>query len=224
MKKWITSDWHLGDDRMEILGRPFDASHMFEVLVNNHNMLVAPDDEVIVVGDVCRNTVAKEFISLIGEFNGKKTLIRGNHDSVLSDEELAPFFETIIPDGEGIKIHYSNGMEGDKIKLMPCYITHYPTTGRRDCFNLVGHVHAAWKYQLNMFNVGVDANHFLPVNLDTIWNKLKAITKFYDEDVWAAYHPINTIFRSKRGKKGKYFNKKYTKEQMDYFKRRAQPG
>lgn len=202
MKKWITADWHLGDDRMDILGRPFgDISHMFEVLVNNHNMFVAPGDEVIIVGDVCRNIVAKKFISLINEFNGKKTLIRGNHDSLLSDEELAPFFERIIPDGEGIEIN---------IEGIPCYATHYPTTGRRDCFNLVGHIHAVWKYQLNMFNIGIDANHFEPVNLDKIPFHLRAITEFYDEDVWAAYHEINSKYRSKRGKKGTYFgNQKY---------------
>jgi calcineurin-like phosphoesterase family protein len=197
MKTWITSDFHLGDDRMEILGRPFgNKEHMLKVLVDNHNMFVAPDDKLIVVGDVCRNTVAKEFISFVEKFNGKKTLIRGNHDSSLSDEELAPYFETIIPDGEGLEI---------EIEGIPCYATHYPTTGRKDCFNLVGHIHAAWKYQLNMFNIGIDVNNFLPVNLDTIPFHLKAITEFYDDDVWAAYNEINTIFRDRRGKKGSYF-------------------
>ena len=197
MKKWITADLHLGDDRMKILGRPFDdANNMFELFANSHNRFVTPDDELIIVGDVCRNTAAKESISLIDKFNGKKTLIRGNHDSALSDEELAPYFETIIPDGEGLEF---------EIEGVRCYATHYPTTGREDCFNLVGHIHAAWKYQLNMFNVGIDSNNFLPVNLDSIPFHFKAITEFYDEDVWAAYHKINEKYRDERGKKGSYF-------------------
>jgi hypothetical protein len=34
-------------------------------------------------------------------FNGKKTLVRGNHDRVFSDDDLKPYFHTIIPDGGG---------------------------------------------------------------------------------------------------------------------------
>ena len=184
MKKWITSDWHLDAERMKFLGRQ---------IISHHNWLVAPDDEVIIVGDVC---MEKEFLSLIDKFHGKKTLIRGNHDSLFSDEEFAPYFETIIPDGEGLEL---------EIEGVPCYATHYPTTGRKDCFNLVGHVHAIWKYQLNMFNIGWDANNFKPVNLDTIPSHLKLITEEYDEDVWAAYNEINTDYCGIRGKKGTYF-------------------
>ena len=44
-KTWITADWHLGETRMEIMGRPFKTpeehiSHM----IREHNKLVSPDD------------------------------------------------------------------------------------------------------------------------------------------------------------------------------------
>ena len=54
MKTWITADWHLGESRFELMGRPFEAQlHMVNHLTIEHNKLVDPEDEVIVVGDVC---------------------------------------------------------------------------------------------------------------------------------------------------------------------------
>jgi calcineurin-like phosphoesterase family protein len=196
MNTWIVSDYHLGDDRMKILGRPFDSADvMAETFIKLHNSVVKPEDEVIIVGDVCCNKTLDK-ISLIERFNGKKTLIRGNHDIGLSDDVLFKYFNVIVPDGKGLNVEV-----GD----IPCYATHYPTSGVEDRFNLVGHVHSAWKYQLNMYNIGVDANHFYPVNLNTIPFHLEAITKFYDSDVWVAYNDINVAYRDKRGKKDKYF-------------------
>ena len=200
-KKWITADFHLGDDRMEILGRPFgSADEMVEKLVKLHNSVVKPDDYVIVAGDICYKKTP-EFLEVISNFNGIKTLVRGNHDVVFSDKELKKYFEVVVPDGGGIKVSVKDG-EDD----IECYVTHYPTTGMEDRFNLVGHVHAAWKYQLNSFNIGIDANHFLPVDFDTIPFHLKAITEFYDDDVWVAYNKINEKFRGVRGKHGTYFH------------------
>ncbi len=193
---FLTADWHLGEDRFELMARPFVSQmDMIEELIANHNKLIAPDDEVIIIGDVCYQKTP-EFLKYVGDFNGKKTLIRGNHDKVFTDEQLTPYFETIIEEGKGIE----RDIEG-----IPCYLTHYPTEGRQDRFNLVGHIHSAWKYQLNMFNVGVDANHFRPVNIKTIPWHFNAISNFYDNDVWAAYLSLNETHRSARGKKNSYF-------------------
>lgn len=196
MKTWLTADWHLGENRFELMGRPFTTvSQHIETIRGNHNAVVAPDDEVIVIGDVCYQKTP-EFLSTVASFNGKKTLIRGNHDKVFTDEQLKPYFHTIIADGGGYYQQF-----GD----IPCYITHYPTEGVADAFNLVGHIHAAWKYQLNMLNVGVDVNHFRPVNADTLRFHLDAITKYYDKDVWVAYDERNAKYKSLRGKAGTYF-------------------
>jgi calcineurin-like phosphoesterase family protein len=196
MSIWITADWHLGEDRFELMGRPFSSrSEHIDTLIENHNVLVKPDDTVIINGDVCYQK-APECLCLVERFNGRKILIRGNHDRVFTDEQLSPYFEQIFKEGDGYPMF---------IKDIPCYITHYPTKGLQHMFNLVGHIHAAWKYQLNMFNVGVDVNHFRPVNIDTIPFHLKAISEFYDDDVWVAYNEINSSYVGKRGKKGSYF-------------------
>lgn len=196
MKTWLTADWHLGEDRFELMGRPFATqSEHIDTLVDLHNKRVNPEDTVIVVGDVCYQKTP-EFLPLVAKFNGKKILIRGNHDRVLSDDQFKVYFDQVIPEGQGIE------MEVDGI---PCYVTHYPTEGREDRFNIVGHIHAAWKYQLNMFNVGVDANHFRPVLLDRIRFHYDAVCKFYDRDVWVGYDPINAAYQGVRGKQNSYF-------------------
>lgn len=196
MTTFLTADWHLGEDRLEILQRPFiSRENMIFELMERHNELVLPDDEVIVVGDACYQK-APECLKLVSKFNGRKTLIRGNHDRVFSDEDLEPYFERIIPDGGGIELEVSQ---------IPCYATHYPTQGRPDRFNLVGHIHMTWKHQLNMLNVGVDVHHFYPLNVDKVPFHLKAISDYYDEDVWVAYRKVNKEFRGIRGKPGRYF-------------------
>lgn len=196
MKRFATSDWHLGEDRFALMQRPFkEQREMVEHLIEKHNEVVSPEDIVYVVGDVCYQKTP-DFLEEVGRFNGRKILIRGNHDRVFSDEQLLKWFEQVIPEGRGIEL---------EIGEIPIYMTHYPTKAVCDRFNLVGHVHSAWKVQLNSFNVGVDANHFYPHNLDEIVPFfLKSISEFYDEDVWAAYNIPNISYIRKRGKKGSY--------------------
>lgn len=199
MKRFITADWHLGEDRFEIMQRPFKIPvEMVNTLMQNHNSVVGPDDEVHVVGDVCARQ-APDFLPYVAQFNGKKILYRGNHDQVFTDEQLAPYFQEIVPEGKGKSL---------KVGDIHCYVNHYPSQSVNNAFNLVGHIHFAWKYQLNMFNVGVDANHFFPHNIDqSVPFAFKAICEFYDEDIWAAYHLANEDYRGIRGKKGSYFVK-----------------
>lgn len=197
MKIWLTADWHLGEDRMEIMGRPFvGPCEALPAMASKHNALVKPDDLVYILGDVCYQKTP-EWLKFVGShFNGRKILVRGNHDKVFTDADLAPYFEEVYPDGGGFYHQFGDIM---------CYLTHYPTEGVNDVFNLVGHIHGAWKYQLNMFNVGVDVNNYCPVDGDKIAFHLTAISKYYDNDVWVAYDEKNASWRGKRGKPGTYF-------------------
>lgn len=192
MATWLTADWHLGETRLELLGRPFETPRqMLNHLVKEHNKVIRPDDDVIVVGDA---VVTAKSLKDIAKFNGRKTLIRGNHDRGYSDEILLQYFERIIPEGEGIEITYD---------CIPLYITHYPTRGRKEKFNIVGHTHSAWKVQKNMLNVGIDVHHNRPVPLSKIPFFYKAICGFYDLDVWVGDNEINAF--PNRGKQSVYF-------------------
>ncbi len=194
---FCTADWHVGETRFDIMNRPFiDVQEHIDFLVKKHNEIVKPQDIVYVLGDVVYQKATKSYLKQVDKFNGKKILVRGNHDKVYSDIELKDYFEEIIPEGEGIEL---------KIMDIPCYMTHFPSTAKKDLFNLVGHIHSAWKYQLNMYNVGVDVNHFAPINLMKIPGIFDAVSKYYDDDVWAAYSDVNSEYRGKRGKEGSYF-------------------
>jgi calcineurin-like phosphoesterase family protein len=196
MNTWITADWHLGEDRFDIMARPFKSvDEMINTFIANHNTLVDKNDTVYVVGDVVYQK-KPEFLDRVAAFNGKKILVRGNHDRVIDDKAFLKYFSVVVPEGKGIDLD----VDGHKL-----YLTHYPTLGKSERFNLVGHIHGAWKYQLNSFNVGVDVNHFRPVNLNTIPFHIKAVSEFYDDDVWVAYNAINFVHRNHRGKKGSYF-------------------
>lgn len=198
MKTWLTADLHFGEDRLELMSRPFrNQKEHVTALIKNLNSFVEPEDTLIINGDVCYQKTP-EFLSEVKLLHGRKILIRGNHDRVFSDSDLKPYFEEIVPEGEGKEM---------VVEGIHCYVTHYPTEGKINRFNLTGHVHAIWKYQLNMFNVGVDVNHFMPVNIDKIPFHFKAIKDFYDNDAWVAYNELNASFVGVRGKQGKYFNR-----------------
>lgn len=218
MGTWITADWHLGEDRFKIMQRPFTSpEEMVSTLIKKHNDVVMPDDIVIVNGDVCYQKTP-EWLPRVAEFNGIKTLIRGNHDRVFSDADLAPYFQTIIPEGDGLQVTsietgtaiYGNpegDMPGSEI---PLWVTHYPGRAKETHFNLVGHIHGAWKYQMNSLNVGVDVHSYTPMNLKEVPFFFQAITKFYDDDVWAAYNIANEKYRTTRGVRGSYIDLKPT--------------
>jgi len=197
---WLSADYHLGENRFDLMGRPFKSTEEHDnTIINNHNLLVDPDDMVIVVGDAVYQK-SPESLHLIGKMNGIKILIRGNHDVVFTDEQLKQYFHTIIKDGGGMEM---------SIGGVDCWLTHYPSTGRPDRFNIVGHIHSAWKFQLNSLNVGVDVNHWRPVNSTKIPFFLNTIKDHYDDDVWVAYNPINQGYhKNGRGKNGSYFKKK----------------
>lgn len=198
MNLWFCADWHLGEDRFEVLQRPFaSVDEHVDFLVEKHNSLVKKDDDVIVVGDaVYKNR--PEYLSHVSRFHGRKTLLVGNHDRGIAPALLLGYFDRVIREGDGLELDVCG---------VPCWATHYPHLGVADRFNLVGHVHAAWKCQLNMYNVGVDVNHFRPVSAAQVAFMFETIRTYYDGDTWIAYHPLNSRLHGVRGKNDYYFSK-----------------
>lgn len=198
MNTWLVADWHLGEDRFDIMQRPFtDAQEHVDVMVANHNALVKPDDFVYVNGDVLyQKANPAVYMPQIARFNGHKVLLRGNHDRVFCNDAFSPYFDEIHAEGVGVDVE----LDG-----LPCHLVHYPTLAVKDRFNIVGHIHSAWKFQLNSLNIGVDVHHFHPVNANKLSFFLKAISEFYDYDVWAAYNEANQSHWATRGKKETYF-------------------
>jgi calcineurin-like phosphoesterase family protein len=83
---WLISDTHF--DHINILkyeNRPFDNHlEMTESLIDNWNSVVKPNDLIFHLGDIffC-NSDRMKYIS--SKLNGRKILIRGNHDKGMSN-------------------------------------------------------------------------------------------------------------------------------------------
>jgi calcineurin-like phosphoesterase family protein len=194
MSAFFTADWHLGAPDMWLMGRPFsDHKEMADRLIREHNAVVDPGDTVFMLGDAL-HTGADRLAPVIDAFNGNLVLFRGNHDT-LPDKVLRRHFVEVVAEGDGMDL---------VVDGLDCWLTHYPTRGRADRFNLVGHIHDRWKVQKNMVNVGVDVHHFQPVPADRIGFYFRAICDFYDEDVWVADHLANAA-HADRGAAGTYF-------------------
>lgn len=72
--------------------RPFESVfEMDETIIHNWNEVVKPIDKVYVLGDVA---MKKAYIKQMERCNGKKVLIKGNHD-IFKLEEYTPYFYDI---------------------------------------------------------------------------------------------------------------------------------
>lgn len=79
--QFVTSDLHLEHANVIIYDkRPFkDLDHMHRVIINNFNACVSKDDITYFLGDVGMGKGDK-LGKLIGQLNGTKVLVLGNHD------------------------------------------------------------------------------------------------------------------------------------------------
>ena len=190
--KYFTADLHLGDERLFLFPRYYkDTDEMQEAIVKNWNSLITDNDTVYVIGDVA---IDKERLNVIKTLNGKKHLIRGNYDERFSD--------SIFTDVGFESVSHSMGTSvTDGKSTMNVNLVHYPSKAAINEFNLVGHIHGAWRVQKNMLNIGVDAWHMRPVSEAEVVFMFTAIDRFYDDDVWVHNHPSNKA-HDYRGKEG----------------------
>lgn len=86
---YFTSDLHFGHSGIITMqNRPFsNTAEMNRILLRNYNALIHKDDTVYILGDICHHLSLEEANNIIGKMNGKKILIRRNHDKKY-DEKL----------------------------------------------------------------------------------------------------------------------------------------
>lgn len=89
MRIFLISDPHFGHERIiKYEDRPFsNADEMTSELINNWNSVVSNDDLVFCLGDVffCKS---EEQFDIAGKLNGRKILIKGNHDTGISNTKF----------------------------------------------------------------------------------------------------------------------------------------
>ena len=164
MSIYFTADCHFYHKNiLDYCQRPFKTiEEMNETFVNNWNSKIKNrKDEIYILGDFAfaRGLVVNE---LLTKLNGKKYLIRGNHDKFLKDKE----FDTSL--FEWIKDYHF--LRYNKIKIA---MLHYPMETWEQkhygSIHLHGHIHNSKINEIqNRINVGVDVNNFTPVSLKEI--------------------------------------------------------
>lgn len=170
---WLCSDWHFCHSRGFIYEpRGFNSvEEMNETIVDRHNSLVLPEDDVYVLGDLMLGDNEKG-IELIKQMNGKLHIAIGNHDTASRIE----LYKT-LPNLADI-----NYVHAFKYRKYNFYCSHYPTlTGNLEAeslhqvaINLYGHTHQLENFYEDrpyMFHCGMDSNACYPVNIDYIIDK-----------------------------------------------------
>jgi calcineurin-like phosphoesterase family protein len=165
--KYYISDLHLGHENIiKLCNRPFKSvEDMDRILIDNWNSVITPDDEVYILGDLVFRA-SNSPLDYFKKLNGKKYLIKGNHDNIRAD--WRPYFEWIRDYAE-IK---DNGKD--------VILFHYPIVEWNKFFrhsiHLYGHIHNSTNNQAykilkkisNSYNVGADVIGFTPRTLDEV--------------------------------------------------------
>lgn len=175
MNVFFTSDLHFGHKNIiRFDNRPFTSvEEMDEVLIHNWNKKVKKNDLVYILGDISWHKDDKT-CEIFERLNGRKILIKGNHDRVHGKiknyfEEITDYKEITLPGNKHITL------------------CHYPIVffnrHHYGAFMFYGHVHNSHEWQMtenykfeleeldircNMFNVGTMVHNYEPVTFEEI--------------------------------------------------------
>lgn len=177
-KIFLTSDLHFNHRNIiEFCNRPFkDVDEMQEVLIENWNSVVRPQDIVFNLGDFAFAPNWK-WIEILKRLNGKHYLILGNHDvSRFPGDKVMKYFDGVY---NKLIIQIDNRTVILNHEPLLCFGGTY-----RDKANLVyqlfGHVHSGplsnkGKDDIRLeflfptqYDVGVDNNNFTPISFEEV--------------------------------------------------------
>ena len=167
--KYYIADTHFGHENIiKLCGRPFaDAEEMDRVIIENWNSVVNDNDDVYIVGDFSHKS-EKPVTGYLKQLKGRKHLIAGNHDKIITADPEASSYFASISQMEVVRDH------GHTV-----FLCHYPVAewpGYYDGFyHFFGHIHKT-RNEACMFmeglekayNVGADLLGFTPRTIDEI--------------------------------------------------------
>lgn len=173
-ERWVIGDTHFGHraltgeraDKSRHQIRPFDTvAEMDEAMIERWNAVVKQHDTVYHLGDV---NIPARSLALVGRLNGRKILVKGNHD-IFPIENYLEYFEDI----RAYKVY--------KHKILLSHMPVHPGQFPRFSANIHGHLHE--RTVTNLFGlidpryycVSVEQTNYAPVNLDEVVDKLEKI-------------------------------------------------
>lgn len=180
--RYFISDTHFGHEKCWSTFKRADGSplrafssteEMDETMVERWNSIVKPEDSVYHLGDFVIN---RRFMHIGHRLNGRKRLVRGNHDLFKTQEYIDIGFEEIY----GVWVDSS-------AKIIASHIPIHPESIKPGWLNVHGHLHSgrvmknieaytkegSWKSNLvdpRYVCVSVENTDYYPVTLDWIKN------------------------------------------------------
>lgn len=159
---WVTSDTHFFHKNILKYNpdsRPYaSVDEMNEALVSNWNEVVAPNDIIYHLGDFAFANPRK-IEKILKQLNGSIRLILGNHDRVMTNKYIAPYFEWV-------RSYHEAKIGGVKVCLF-----HYPiaewNSAHHGAVHFHGHLHSNRVYGRSM-DVGCDSNMCKPYNMEDL--------------------------------------------------------
>lgn len=155
---FVVADYHFGHEKpytefKRADGtplRPFSCSMEADAyMVQEHNKLVKPEDRVYVLGDVAFH---KKNLHWLDQMNGRKVLVKGNHD--LEDLSVyLGYFEDIRSCVQ-------------RIGLILTHIPIHPDSLSRWRLNVHGHLHANRVRYTDKYNQQVDDPRYMCVSVE----------------------------------------------------------
>lgn len=162
---FLISDTHFGHSNIITFkradGTPLrdfkTVEDMDEHMVERWNSVVKPSDCVYHLGDVVIN---RRCLPTVGRLNGRKKLVRGNHD-LFKLKDYTPYFEDVYG------VYVLKDMILSHIPLHPeCITTRFGT-------NVHGHLHSNVMKDPKYISVCVEQINYTPISLEELKLKIK---------------------------------------------------
>jgi calcineurin-like phosphoesterase family protein len=134
--------------------RDFESiEEMDEFMVDNWNRVVRSVDRVYHLGDVA---IKRDGLKILSRLNGKKVLIKGNHD-IFKIKDYLPYFYDI----RAYKVMVDEGIICSHIPIHPDSLSRWK-------LNLHGHLHANTIDDPRYRSVCVEQTNYTPISLDEL--------------------------------------------------------
>ncbi len=173
MATFLISDTHFGHEGIiRLCNRPFvNVREMDDAMIEGWNAVVRRDDTVIHCGDFAYRYPVDKLPALFAALNGKKVLVRGNHDGPAT---LA------LPWVSQHDILYASI---DSQRVVACHYAMRTWPGiRKGALMLYGHNHGRLPGNSQSMDIGVDVMGFAPVRLNTIKARLATLPPIVDPE------------------------------------------
>lgn len=170
MMIYYISDTHFNHTNIiKYANRPFSSvDEMNDIMVQNWNNAIKPNDVVIHGGDVAMKN-SKFDINMIRNLNGYKILVKGNHD-----------YSKKTMNGWGFNEIYTSFYD----KKSGIFVNHRPLINENDSYRvglytqckifLYGHIHEKIMENLQKSkNICVEHTNYTPISQDEILDNLK---------------------------------------------------